>query len=305
MAGRRTRGNRIISASPPGIAAQHPPRRQHRTTQRAMATQGADRIMAAARLEPASRRQDRPQHQLVAAHQRRKSVSRDHGALSAPEPETPSLAKARRKSSISRVNFRPRVLSRPTRTRSAPTAGVSASNSRAASRSRRRVRLRTTALPTFFVTVKPSRTGASSSRNMACKTRPGDGAFRPLDATLKNSARRVRCGERAPCAATCLGRKLLPALGAAVGDHLAATHRLHAGTETVAALADEFRRLIRTLHEQGAPNGLCEALGPVGGGVIGRQAFSVKYARGKQFFFEKKEPKNFYPSALSGNLVPR
>jgi hypothetical protein len=45
-------------------------------------------------------------------------------------------------------------------------------------------------LPTFFVTVNPSLTGASSPRSIACTTTPGSAAFRPFPATRKNSARR-------------------------------------------------------------------------------------------------------------------
>ena len=51
-----------------------------------------------------------------------------------------------------------------------------AADSRTTSRSRRRTRLRSTALPTFFETVKPTRDGPSSSRARACRTkraRPG------------------------------------------------------------------------------------------------------------------------------------
>ena len=45
-----------------------------------------------------------------------------------------------------------------------------------------------------------------------------------------------------------LGREALAALGAAAGQNVAATDSRHAGAEAVAALADEFRRLVGALH---------------------------------------------------------
>ena len=49
--------------------------------------------------------------------------------------------------------------------------------SRTTSRSRRRTRLRSTALPTFFETVKPTRTGPSSRRSRACSTKAAGGSL--------------------------------------------------------------------------------------------------------------------------------
>jgi hypothetical protein len=45
-----------------------------------------------------------------------------------------------------------------------------------------------------------------------------------------------------------LGREALAALGAATGQHIAATDSCHARTETVPALSDKFRWLIGALH---------------------------------------------------------
>ena len=53
---------------------------------------------------------------------------------------------------------------------------------------------------------------------------------------------------RRPIVSMALGRKALTALGAAAGDHSAATHSRHAGAEAVAACADEFARLIGAFH---------------------------------------------------------
>ena len=114
---------------------------------------------------------------------------------------------------------------------------------------RRRVRLRITALPIFFVTVKPRRAGPVSSRGSAWSTSPGMGALRPLAAARWNSARRVR---RPGAAKQGLGsgRQPLATLGPAVGQHLAASDRGHPGAESMPPLADELRRLIGALHSQ-------------------------------------------------------
>jgi hypothetical protein len=45
------------------------------------------------------------------------------------------------------------------------------------------------------------------------------------------------------------GRKFGAPLGTAVGDHLAAANRRHAGAKTMPALADEFGRLIGPFHD--------------------------------------------------------
>ena len=164
-----------------------------------------------------------------------------------PASVTPTLTNARRKSSRSAANGRPRVASRPISTRSTPISGRSARFNRAASFNRRRVRLRTTALPTRLVTVKPSRTGPLSPRCIACKTSPGIGALRPLAASNKNSARRLRrigAATHPPAS----GRQALAALGAAIGQDFAAADRRHAGAESVPALADKLGRLIGALH---------------------------------------------------------
>ena len=92
---------------------------------------------------------------------------------------------------------------------------------------------------------KPRRTW--SSRGSACSTRPGIGALRPLAAARRNSARRVRRPGRGPRKPRS-GRQALAALGAAVGQHLAASDGRHAGAEPVPPLADQLRRLIGALH---------------------------------------------------------
>src|SRR3954452_7253199 len=116
-----------------------------------------------------------------------------------------------------------------------------------ASLSRRRTRLRTTALPTLRETVNPSRAGASSSRLRACSTKPGVEARNPEEAARKSARCRNRSMEtrgRWPPS----GAQPLTPLRPAGGNHLAASLSRHAGAEAVAALANELARLIGPLH---------------------------------------------------------
>jgi len=80
---------------------------------------------------------------------------------------------------------------RPIRTWSAPAMPRSGRASRESARRRRFMRFRMTALPTFLLTVNPTRiVGSSSRRSRASKTNPGIGARLPAFAARK-SARRV------------------------------------------------------------------------------------------------------------------
>ena len=136
----------------PRVAAQDTPRSQPATPCRAVTPDRLDRVVAAARKEPAIGADHRADRPLVGAHHANRELS---GWAHA----TPALANARRRSSCKATKLRLRVASRPINTRSKPDIGCSSSTSLAASLSRRRVRLRITALPIFFVTVKPSRAG--------------------------------------------------------------------------------------------------------------------------------------------------
>jgi hypothetical protein len=46
-----------------------------------------------------------------------------------------------------------------------------------------------------------------------------------------------------------LGREFSATLGTAIGDHLAAANRRHAGAKAMPALADKFGRLIGPFHD--------------------------------------------------------
>lgn len=168
---------------------------------------------------------------------------------------TPAWRSAPRRSPSSVDQSRVITPSRATSTRSQPRGaqpggGAACSSSCAAARSRRLARLRTTALPSFFVAVKPTRRGPSVS-GRACSSTLGRAARLPLPATRRNSRRCFRRGRAMGYAeprAVRSGGQALAALGAAVGDDPAAAHRLHAGAEAVPALPDELGGLIGTLH---------------------------------------------------------
>src|SRR5690349_21704518 len=112
---------------------------------------------------------------------------------------------------------------------------------RAISRSRRRTRLRTTALPTFLLTVKPTRAAGawwSAGTWAAWSTKPGMAQRRPAWTRRKSRRSGRRPGRTG---ATGLGpaglsRQALAAGAATVGDDLAAAHRGHARPEAVPTL---------------------------------------------------------------------
>src|SRR6185312_2823258 len=252
-----TTRHRVVAALIPRIAAQDASGRQRATAQRAMHAKRLDRVLAASRPESAIGTDEGPQRPLIGAHDTHRHMCRRCH-------RTPARFSARLISSCRAAKFRLRVAARPISTRSKPVTCCSASSNLEASFRRRRVRLRTTALPTFRVTVNPRRTGRSSPRARACSTRLGIGALRPFAASRKNSARRLRrpglegisaitgagLGGTAaiPAARRHSGREALAALGTTVGQHLAAPDGFHAGAKPMPALADQLRRLIGTLH---------------------------------------------------------
>jgi hypothetical protein len=195
--------NRIPTAFMPRIAAQYAPRRERATAHCPMLPQGVNRIVATARPKAAVRADQWADRQLIGTHRADRRISHDamvpaHASATMGSTgvvtgrSTPALRRARLKSSRRSRKSRPRVASRPISTRSTPDTGCRASSRRAASFSRRRVRLRTTALPTFLVTVKPIRAGPGSGWSSACSTSPWVATFLPFAATRKNSARRFR-----------------------------------------------------------------------------------------------------------------
>ncbi len=113
------------------------------------------------------------------------------------------------------------------------------------SRSRRRTRLRSTAVPTLRDTVNPIRAGPPSSRLRPCSTKAAVATLAPLAAARKSArcfSRTIMRGFRGS------GAKPLAAAIAPGGDHLAAARGRHAGAKSVTALAHNFAGLIGPLH---------------------------------------------------------
>ena len=121
--------------------------------------------------------------------------------------------------------------------------------SRAASFSRRRVRLRTRrcrllrhgeSQPRRAVVVARQRLQHQAGHRRLAALRRGAQELRPA---LQAAGRAL-----APAQSPGSGGQALAALGAAVGQHLAAADGRHAGAEPVPPLADQLRRLIGALH---------------------------------------------------------
>lgn len=129
--------------------------------------------------------------------------------------------------------------------------------------SRRLMRLRRTADPSFFVTVKPNlaistgtRVGANQpSRVRASRTKAVVAHRKPLR-TLKNSERRCNVTREkigAIADAFQSSRQALAAFGATTRQNAQAADCFAALTETMAALTNELARLIGTFHDTKSP----------------------------------------------------
>jgi hypothetical protein len=115
------------------------------------------------------------------------------------------------------------------------------------SRSRRRIRLRSVAVPFFLVTVKPTRTGPSSLRVRPCTTKAALLARAPL-ATARKSARCLNRSMVKIPGKPGSGAQAFAAPGAARGEDFPAAGGGETGTEAVTALAHQFAGLISPLH---------------------------------------------------------
>src|SRR3954471_16223000 len=124
---------------------------------------------------------------------------------------------------------------------------------RAISRSRRRTRLRATALPTLRLTVKPTRTigwGRSAGAGAAWRTKPGMAQRRPGWTRRKYRRFGRRPGRAGATDFTSgLGRQALAARAAAVGDDLAAADGCHPRPEAMPTLANQLARLVGAFHD--------------------------------------------------------
>jgi len=195
------------------------------------------------------------------------STYRSRSCAPAPGRLASSFRSAWRRSAISPSIGLAKVAARPMTTKSCPPRHSPGRTAPAAAFSRLRTRFRVTALPTFLVTVKPTRTVSSSTagdtspdRRHACKTSPRAAHFLPRFATRRNSRRFLSRsiapaglssggfgkvnGQRQPPS----GGEALAPLGTPGGKDPTTGNRCHAVTKSVATLADKLARLIRSFH---------------------------------------------------------
>src|SRR5262245_35656017 len=113
------------------------------------------------------------------------------------------------------------------------------------------MRVRVTAPPSLFVTVKPRRAGFPSLRSRTCTTTPlaaNDLASAAARKSCRFNRRSiVAVGLNGPAR---LSGQPLAALRPAARNHPAAPLRRHAGTKAMAALADKLGGLKSALHNR-------------------------------------------------------
>jgi len=166
----------------PGMASADALDCEPASAKRAIARQCGDRIGRAARLIAAAWRNDFGRAKLPRTAQADEQPS-DHFAT---RPSAPARSLRRSEKSRSIPPTRPII------TWSDPANPLAGITSRASSRKRRFIRFRTTALPTFFVTVNPTRFwGSPSSRSRTRSTNPGVAARRPAFAARKSERFRI------------------------------------------------------------------------------------------------------------------
>jgi hypothetical protein len=131
-------------------------------------------------------------------------------------------------------------------------AGISARLHRTISRTRRRMRLRTTAPPSAFLMLNPKRlVGCSLARKKTVKWELDRRL--PARYTASNSPRRTRRASRGNSRPSLLGREAMTSLLATRCQNFAAAGGLHARTETVRLGAAAFPRLISALWQSNPP----------------------------------------------------
>jgi hypothetical protein len=170
-----------------------PPDSQPPSAQQPMVQQCLPGILGTARHEPADRREQRPDEQLIASNGLCREPARAHVCASAAARDARARDSAsRRMSSTSSGNGRRAALGRATTT-SATSAAINARTWRYASRSRRRARFRFAAPRSCRLTAKPARR-VSARRQSATKL--GRSSRLPCWKTAWNSADRRRRSPR-------------------------------------------------------------------------------------------------------------
>jgi hypothetical protein len=144
-------------------------------------------------------------------------------------------------------------------------AGISRRWQRTTSRTRRRMRLRTTAPPSAFLMLNPNRLCGSWFARRKIVKWEFERRF-PARYTVSNSPRRTSRASRGKSNAPRLfGREPMAALLAPRREHLAASCRFHARTESVRLGAPALARLISALWQSNPPfsyvRRICEVSG--------------------------------------------
>lgn len=227
-----SRRYRVVTAGMQGMTASNAAQRQPATAQRTMLTNGLDGVVRAARVEAATRSQQRTDQPLVE-----------------PDDADEHCGNALRNCVHSRVRSslmsRSSTLPAPGRasTTHQPRAGAAA---RKDSRTNRLMRLRRTARAAALrLIASPRRAGGSGSGSTTIVQTAPRKRF-PAESTRANSrGRRSRC---ARAGLDNLGCEALAALRTAAGQHAAPARRSHARAEAMGALAAKTLRLIGAFH---------------------------------------------------------
>ena len=236
------------------MTARESARGQRRASCEPVLRQRPARVLGAPGLEPACARQQGSDHELVAAHERRRETARAHPR----DPARASASAKRRMSSISSAKGRVAALGRATTTISTSGA-ICCRTCRYASRIRRRARLRSAALRSCRLTANPTRrTSARRQRT----TKLARSCRLPRWKTVwKSAARRRRSPRGSDNAAgafatvEALDGEALASLCAPPLQDLSPALRLHPRAKSVRLLPPAHIGLERPFHRKSSPLG--------------------------------------------------
>jgi hypothetical protein len=243
------------------MAAKQPLERQPRPARHAKALDRLVRVHRARWLEPAASADEQRQIRLV-----KSQCSKREAHAAASRCAAYALGVRRSKSAVNAANSAFATLLFGCMTMSHP-AGISRRWQRTISRTRRRMRLRTTAPPSAFLMLNPKRLcGSWFARKKTVKWE-FERRF-PARYTASKSPRRTsrawRGKSRRP---TLFGSEPMTALLATRRQHPAASCGLHARTESVRLGAPAFARLIGALWQSNPPCILRTAASQISGRI--------------------------------------
>src|SRR5216684_1727383 len=229
------------------MAAKQPLKRQPRPSRHAKTLDRLVRVHRARRLEPAASADEERQIRLVKSQRAQREA---HAAAS--RSAAYAVGMRRNNSALNAANSAFATLLFGCMTMSHP-AGISRRWQRTISRTRRRMRLRTTAPPSAFLMLNPKRLcGSWFARRKTVKWE-FERRF-PARYTASNSPRRTSRASRGKSMRPALfGSEPMTALLAARRKHPAASGGLHARTESVRLGAPALARLIGALWQSNPP----------------------------------------------------